>query len=125
MGRIGYYLPTIEIKDYNVMTDGRNFFDQHIRNDTREYENIIIATIHCDDYTIGCLLNYHCFKENKQQTTSKQQVLNADPKAIQHYFYWKSRTSRKCMDGFHSRRSKRNQFGFFTRNCDNVLECVL
>ena len=23
-----YYLPTVEIKDYNVVTDGRNFFDQ-------------------------------------------------------------------------------------------------
>ena len=27
-----YYLPKVEIKDYNVMTDGRNFFDQPIKN---------------------------------------------------------------------------------------------
>ena len=25
-----YYLPKVEIKDYNVMIDGRNFFDQPI-----------------------------------------------------------------------------------------------
>ena len=27
-----YYLPKVEIKDYNVMTDGKNFFDQQINN---------------------------------------------------------------------------------------------
>ena len=27
-----YYLPTVEIKDYNVMIGGRNFFDQTIKN---------------------------------------------------------------------------------------------
>ena len=26
-----YYLPTVEIKDYNVMIDGQNFFDQSIK----------------------------------------------------------------------------------------------
>ena len=30
-----YYLPTVEIKDYKVMIDGRNFFDQPIKNDTK------------------------------------------------------------------------------------------
>ena len=33
-----YYLPKIEIKDYNVMTDGRNFFHQPINNINRTYE---------------------------------------------------------------------------------------
>ena len=28
----GYYLPTIEIKDYNVMINGENLFDQPIKN---------------------------------------------------------------------------------------------
>ena len=31
--QISSYLPTEEIKDYNVITDGRNFFDQPIKND--------------------------------------------------------------------------------------------
>ena len=26
-----YYLPTVEIKDYNVMIDGRKFFDQPLK----------------------------------------------------------------------------------------------
>ena len=32
-----YYLPTMEIKDYNVMIDGRNFFDQPIKNDFKTW----------------------------------------------------------------------------------------
>ena len=28
-----YYLPTVEIIDYNVLIEGRNFFDQPIKND--------------------------------------------------------------------------------------------
>ena len=27
----GFFLPKVEIKDYNVVINGRNFFDQHIK----------------------------------------------------------------------------------------------
>ena len=27
------YIPNVEIKDYNVMIDGKNFFDQPVKND--------------------------------------------------------------------------------------------
>ena len=37
-----YYLPKVEIKDYNVMIDGKNFFDQPINSDLKTYENIKI-----------------------------------------------------------------------------------
>ena len=30
----------MEVKDYNVMIDGRNFFDQTIKNDLKTYDNI-------------------------------------------------------------------------------------
>ena len=30
-----YFLPTVEIEDYNIMVDGRNFFDQPIKNDLK------------------------------------------------------------------------------------------
>ena len=54
-----YYLPKVEIKDYNVKIDGRNFFNQPINNDIKTYENIRkIATGQGDDYTTGCLLDY-------------------------------------------------------------------
>ena len=82
-----YYLPKVEIKDYNVMVDGKNFFDQSINNDFKTYENIRkIATGKGDDYTTGCLLNYLYFKENFKIIAidlSKQQSLDADLRAIE------------------------------------------
>ena len=54
-----YYLPNVEIKDYNVMIDGKNFFDQSVQNNKITYENIRkIATCQGDDYTSDCLLDY-------------------------------------------------------------------
>ena len=45
-----YYLPKVEIKYYNVMIDGRNFFDQLINSMTKTYGNIRrIATGQGDD----------------------------------------------------------------------------
>ena len=82
-----YYLPKVEIKDYNVMIDGRNFFDQAIDNMNKAYENIRkIAIGYGDDYTTGCLLDYFYLKENYKMIAidlSKQQALDADPRAIQ------------------------------------------
>ena len=53
------FLATIKIKDYNVMIDGKNFFDQPVTNDIRTYKNIQeIKTIQGDDYTPGYLLDY-------------------------------------------------------------------
>ena len=34
-----YYIPNVEIKDYNVMIDGKNFFDQPVKNDKVTHEN--------------------------------------------------------------------------------------
>ena len=53
----------------------------------KTYENIIkISTSQGDDYTTGCLLDYSYFKENYKLIAidlSKQQALDADPRAIQ------------------------------------------
>ena len=83
----GYYLPTVEIKDYNVLINGENFFDQPIKNNKLTYENIRkIATGQGDDYTTGCLLDYSYFKDTYKMIAidlSKQQALDADSRAIQ------------------------------------------
>ena len=82
-----YYIPNVEIKDYNVMIDGKTFFDQPIKNNKVTYENIRkIAIGHGDDYTTGCLLDYTHFKKYYKMIAidlSKQQALDADPRAIQ------------------------------------------
>ena len=82
-----YYLPIVEIKDYNIMINVENFFDQPIRNNKVTYDNIRkIVTGQGDDYTTGCLLDYPYFANTYKMIAvdlSKQQALNADPRAIQ------------------------------------------
>ena len=52
-----YYLPKVEIKDYNIMIDGKNVFDQPINSMTKTYENIRkIAMGQGDDYITGLSL---------------------------------------------------------------------
>ena len=59
-----YYLPNVEIKNYNIMINGENFFDQPIKNNNVTYENIgKIATGQGHDYTTGCLLDYPYFMD--------------------------------------------------------------
>ena len=69
------------------MIDGRNFFDQPINSMNKTYKSIRrIATGQGDDYTTGCLLNHSYFNENYKMIAidlSKQQPLDADPRAIQ------------------------------------------
>ena len=69
------------------MIDGKNFFDQPVKNDKVTYKNIRkVATGEGDDYTTCCLLDYAYFKNYYKMIAvdlSKQQALDADPKAIQ------------------------------------------
>ena len=41
----GYFLPKVEIKNYNVMTDGQTIFDQSIKNDQTTYDNTLILKV--------------------------------------------------------------------------------
>ena len=82
----GYCTSTVEIKDYNIMIDGKHFFDQLIKCNNVTYQNVRkIATGQGDDYTTGCLLDYTHFSNNYKYIAvdlRKQQALDADPRAI-------------------------------------------
>ena len=83
-----YFLPKVKLKDYNVVIDRKNFYNQPINIDLKTYKNIRrIATGQGDDYATGCLLDYsYYFNENYKIIgidLSKQQVLDADPRPIQ------------------------------------------
>ena len=108
-----YYLATVEMKDYNVIINGKNIFDHPVKNSLRTYDDIRKIEIGAgDDYTTSCLLHYNYINNyykiiaidlSKQQgldclldynyfnnyckiitiDLSKQQGLDADPKAIQ------------------------------------------
>ena len=79
------------MKDYNVMIDGRNLFNnlinnKIIKNYLKTNDNIRkIATGQGDDYITGCLLDYTYFEKYKLIAIdlSKQQKLDSDPKAMQ------------------------------------------
>ena len=83
----GYYLPNVEIKNYNIVINGENFFDQPIKKKKITYDDIRkIATAYGDDYTTGCLLDYPYSIENYKMIAvdlSKQKALDFDPKVIQ------------------------------------------
>ena len=82
-----YYLPKVKIKDYHVIIDRQKIFDQPVKNNLQTYANIRkISTGKGDDYTTICLLDYPYFKNYYKMIAidlSKQQELDADPKAIQ------------------------------------------
>ena len=69
------------------MINGKDFFDQPIKNNKVTYENTRkIATGQGDDYTTDCLLGYRYFKDSYKMIAvdlSKQQTLDVDPRAIQ------------------------------------------
>ena len=55
-----YYLPTVEIKDYNFIINGKKNFDQPVKNELRTHDNIRkITTGQEDDYRTSCLLDYN------------------------------------------------------------------
>ena len=84
---IKYFLPILVIKDYNVMNDGRNFFDQPVKNDLKTYDNVKKNAIaQGDDYSTGCLLDYFYFEKHNELIAiylTKQKVFGVDPKANQ------------------------------------------
>ena len=69
------------------MTDGKNFFNKPVKNESITNENIRkIATSQGYESTIGCLLDCIYFKNYYKMieiNLSKQQVLDGDPKTIQ------------------------------------------
>ena len=78
-----YYVPNVEIKDFNVLIDGKSFFDLPVKNEEEAYEKIIDMSNN-NDYTTGNLLDFAYFKENYKLIAidlSKQTKLK-DPQQI-------------------------------------------
>ena len=58
-----YYVPKVQIKDFNVLIDGKSFFDFSVKNEEEAYEKIIDRSNN-NDYMIGNLLDFAYYKEN-------------------------------------------------------------
>ena len=86
-GRRKYYLPRIDLNKYNVIIDGRNFYDNPIESDIEKYRELKKVMIgKGEDYTTGSLLDYNYFKKHYKLVAvdlSKQKELDAVPRAIQ------------------------------------------
>ena len=82
-----YYLPRNDLNEYNVIIDGRNFYDNPIENDIEKYRELKKVMIgKGEDYTKGSLLDFNYFKKHYKLVAvdlSKQKELDADPRAIQ------------------------------------------
>ena len=82
-----YFLPRVDITNYNLLIDERNFYDQPVSDQIKKYDEVRkIATGKGDGYTTGCLLDYQYFKDHYQLIAvdlSKQKELDVDPRAIQ------------------------------------------
>ena len=60
-----YYLTKDRIKNYNVIVNGKNFYDQPIDSDIKRYKEIRQLTIvKVEDYTTWCLLDYEYTKDH-------------------------------------------------------------
>ena len=58
-----YYVPNVKINDFNVLIDGKSFFELPVKNEEEAYEKIIDMSNN-NDYTTGNLLDFAYFKEN-------------------------------------------------------------
>ena len=58
-----YYIPNVQIKDFDVLIDGKSFFDMAIKDDKETYEQIIEMGRN-NDYTTGNLLDYEYFSKH-------------------------------------------------------------
>ena len=78
-----YYVPKVQIKDFNVLIDGKSFFDLPIKNEEEAYEKIIDMSNN-NNYMTGNLLDFAYYKENYKLIAidlSKQTKLK-DPQQI-------------------------------------------
>ena len=57
-----YYVPNVEIVDFNVLIDGKSFFDLPVKNDKEAYEKMGMSNN--NDYITDNLIDFAYFKEN-------------------------------------------------------------
>ena len=78
-----YYVPNVEIKDFNVLIDWKSFFDLPLKNKEEAFEKFMSISRN-NDYTTGSLLDFYLFQRNYRLIAidlSKQTKLK-DPQQI-------------------------------------------
>ena len=78
-----YYVPNVKIKDFNVLIDGKGFFELPVKNEEEAYEKMIEMSRN-NDYTTGNLLHFAYFKDNYRLIAIdlSKQIKLEDPQQI-------------------------------------------
>ena len=78
-----YYVPKVQIKDFNVLINGKSFFDLSVKNEEEAYEKIMDMNNN-NDYTTGNLLNFAYLKKHYELVAIdlSQQTKLKDPQQI-------------------------------------------
>ena len=108
-----YYVPNVEIKGFNVLIEGKSFFDLPVKNKEETYEKIIEMTSN--------LLGFAYFKENYKLIAidlSKQTKLK-DSQQIN--FIGKLDKDNGATMFFIIKKSEETTFNFFTKFCHNYI----
>ena len=89
-----YFLPRVNITNYNVLIDGRNFHHQSINDQIKKYDEVRkVMTVKGDNYTAGSLLDYYYFLKHHQLVAvdlSEQKGLDPDPRFIQKIEFYRN-----------------------------------
>ena len=82
-----YYLPTDIIENFNAINNEKNFYDQTIYSDIKQFKEIRkLTTGQDEDYIIGCFLDYKYMKNYLRLTSvdlSTRKELDDGLKSIQ------------------------------------------
>ena len=114
-----YYVPKVKISDFNVLIDGKSFFDLPVKNDEEAYEKVIEISNN-NNNTTGNLLDFASFKKNYKLIAidlSKQTKIK-DPQQIN--FIGKLLRSTGATMYFITERSEESTFEFL-QNSVNIL----
>ena len=86
-GQRKYYLTRLDLEKYNVIIDGRSFYDNPIESNIEKYRELTKVMIgKGEDNTTGSLFDFNYFNKHYKLVAvdlSKQKELDADPRAIQ------------------------------------------
>ena len=86
-----HFLPRVKTENYNIETEGRNFYDQPINDSTKQQDEARkVSARQGDDYKTGCLLDLAYFEKRYRLVAadlSKQKASQTDSRAIQQIIF--------------------------------------
>ena len=130
-----YYLLEGIIQNYDVITNGKNFYDQAVNSNIKRSEKIRkLTTWQGEGYTSGSLLDYEYTKNHYRLIAvdlRRQKELDADPKAIQQIEFVGQLKNEEGVNAdwiqsmFVStvlEKNQRNKIKIFSRKCNSIIK---